>query len=53
MAASDLFGNLAAEGRDSPIDAGDMPQILRQLLEDINVHPIWHAASAACHPWPG
>ena len=39
MAASDLFRSLAADGRDSTIDAGDMPQILRQLLEDINVHP--------------
>jgi ATP-dependent helicase/nuclease subunit B len=39
MAASDLFRSLAADGRDSAIDAGDMPQILRQLLEDINVHP--------------
>jgi len=39
IAASDLFRSLAADGRDSAIDAGDMPQILRQLLEDINVHP--------------
>ena len=39
MAASDLFRSLAADGRDSAIDACDMPQILRQLLEDINVHP--------------
>ena len=39
MAASDLFRSLAVDGRDSAIDAGDMPQILRQLLEDKNVHP--------------
>ena len=59
MAASDLFGNLVAEGRDNPIDAGDMPQILRQLLEDINVHPfgtphprlaILGAVEARMHP---
>ena len=39
MAAGELFRNIAADGRDSTIDASDMPQILRQLLEDINVHP--------------
>jgi ATP-dependent helicase/nuclease subunit B len=59
MAASDLFRSLAADGRDSAIDAGDMPQILRQLLEDINVHPfgtphprlaILGAVEARMHP---
>ena len=59
MAASDLFRSLAADGRDSTIDAGDMPQILRQLLEDINVHPfgtphprlaILGAVEARMHP---
>ncbi|MDA8943354.1 double-strand break repair protein AddB [Alphaproteobacteria bacterium] len=59
MAASDLFRSLAADGRDSAIDAGDMPQILRQLFEDINVHPfgtphprlaILGAVEARMHP---
>ena len=59
MAASDLFRSLADDGRDSAIDASDMPQIMRQLLEDINVHPfgtphprlaILGAVEARMHP---
>ena len=59
MAASELFRSLADDGRDSAIDAGDMPQILCQLLEDINVHPfgtphprlaILGAVEARMHP---
>ena len=59
MAASALFRSLSSDGRDSMIDAGDMPQILRQLLEDINVHPfgtphprlaILGAVEARMHP---
>jgi ATP-dependent helicase/nuclease subunit B len=59
MAASDLFRSLADDGRDSAIDASDMPQILCQLLEDINVHPfgtphprlaILGAVEARMHP---
>ena len=59
MAASDLFRSLATDGRDSAIEARDMPQILRQLLEGETVHPfgtphprlaILGAVEARMHP---
>ena len=59
MAASELFRSLADDGHDSAIDAGDMPQILCQLLSDTNVHPfgtphprlaILGAVEARMHP---
>ena len=39
QAASNLLRNLAADGSDSEIGAGDMRQIMCQLLDGITVHP--------------
>jgi len=60
MAASDLFRSLASDGRDSAIDAREMPQIIRQLLDAETVHPhgaphpriaILGAVEARMHPF--
>jgi len=60
MVAGDLFRSLASDGRDSAIDAREMPQIMRQLLDAETVHPhgtphpriaILGAVEARMHPF--
>ena len=56
--ARNLLLSLATEGHDSAIDVGDMPQIMRQLLDEEMVHPhsmqprlaILGAVEARMHP---